>query len=555
MSDLDETWGTDGILSFPINCDSVLKHLKQDMRDDWFIDTLAYKDLFSNKEYLKKVIADLLEEGNGQYPGNTRTIYDIPKKGLGIRYSLETDFFDRFIYQAICSYLIEFFDPLLSHRVLGHRLNKKRRDERYLFKNRIDLWNTFEGVTHTAINSGQALLATDLINYFENISTDLIRSAFLSKIENINANGREKLRIRNAIETLCSLLVQWGYSEKHGLPQNRDASSFIANIVLSDVDHKIVELGYDYYRYVDDIRIICENPQHARKAITDLIGQLRTVGMNINSAKTEILTKDSPPQRISDFFPASDDRSLAIDNMWRSRSRRVISRSIAPLCEMLHDIIQNRETQSRQFRFAVNRLKILLDSGAFDIDKTLIKSLTSIIIDSLESQAASTDQFCRLLSMFEISEPEFERIEEYLENPLKSIHPWQNYHLWLLLAKKQRISELLLEAALNKIEQTILAPEIPAIFVYLKCINKDELLIPTIKIFKKEWPYQHQRYFLLATKDFDRETLKPLIGELKTRLKGTASRAIRHLPANGTLVISTEGRDILAIYDNISPYD
>lgn len=555
MSNLDEMWGSDGILSFPINCDSVLKHLKQDMRDDWFADTIAYNDLFSSKEHIKKIIANLLEEGNGQYPGNSRTIYDIPKKGLGIRYSLETDFFDRFIYQAICTFLIEFFDPLLSHRVFGHRLNKKRRDERYLFKNRIDLWRTFEGVTYTAIENNQALLATDLINYFENISVDLIRTAFLSKISKIDTNGREKLRIRNAIETLCSLLVRWGYSERHGLPQNRDASSFIANVVLSDVDHKMVELGYDYYRYVDDIRIICESPQHARKAITDLIGQLRTVGMNINSAKTEILSSDSSPQKIADFFPATDDRSLAIDNMWRSRSRRVIFRSIAPLCEMLREIIQNKETQSRQFRFAVNRLKILLDSRAFDIDQELTESLASIIIDALDSQAASSDQFCRLLSILDASDQIFERIEKYLGDPLKSIHPWQNYHLWLLMAKKKRKSSPLLEVALKKIDENILAPEVPAIFIYLKCVNNDHLIEPTINKFNKDWPYQHQRYFLLATKDFEREKLKPLISELTTRLKGTASRATKHLPADGTLVISPESADILAIYDNISPYE
>lgn len=255
------------LLAFKIEIDAVLQHLNQDMRDDWFTDAIQHRDLFSNKNDLKETLQCLLLEGNGNYAGSNRTIYNIPKKGIGVRYSLETDFYDRFIYQSICSFLIPFYDPLLSHRALGHRYNKNRTSEKYIFKNRIDLWHTFEGVTRTALPNNQALLVTDLINYFENITIDAIRSAFEGMLNQVSASGPEKLLIRNAIQTLCDLLTRWGYNEKHGLPQNRDASSFIANVVLSSVDHTMVKLGYDYYRYVDDIRIICDNPRTAKKNI------------------------------------------------------------------------------------------------------------------------------------------------------------------------------------------------------------------------------------------------------------------------------------------------
>ena len=222
-----------GLLAFPVDIDAVLQHLLQDMRDDWFVDPIQHRDLFTNKDQLRLVLHELLLEGNGQYEGGLRSIYDIPKKGLGIRYSLETDFYDRFIYQAICSFLIPYYDPLLSHRVLGHRYNKKRTSEKYLFKPRIELWQTFEGVTKTALSNNQALLATDLINYFENITVDLIQTSFESMVSRIVASGPEKVLIRNAIHTLCALMTRWGYSSKHGLPQNRDASSFIANVVIN----------------------------------------------------------------------------------------------------------------------------------------------------------------------------------------------------------------------------------------------------------------------------------------------------------------------------------
>lgn len=552
----DGAWGSEGVLSFPIDCDAVLKHLKRDMRDDWFCDVLFYKDLFANKNDLQQVVMAILEEGNGQYVGLERKIYDIPKNSLGIRYSLETDFYDRFVYQAICTFLIGYYDPILSHRVFGHRLNSRSRNNRYLFKSRIELWRTFEGVTFTAIRNNQALLATDLINYFENISVDLIKSAFLSKIGRVSASGRDKLRIRNAVETLCTLLVRWGYSERHGLPQNRDASSFIANVVLSDVDHKMSEMGYDYYRYVDDIRIICDDPKHARKALVELVGQLRTVGMNVNSAKTDILTIESDAARIADFFPASDDRSMAIDNMWRSRSRRVIARSVAPICEMLRELIGNKETQSRQFRFAVNRLRTLLGHGVFDAGSDIAASLTDLIIDSLETQAVSTDQFCGLLSVFDINDGAFVRLENFLSDSSRSIHPWQNYHLWLLFAKKRRESEILIDVAVRKLDANILTPEAPAIFVYLKSVNKENPhLLNRVGQYSEDWPYQHQRCFLLATKDLSRDVLKPLIDRLGTRIRGTVKRASGHLPDDGGIVGTPESDDLLSIYDHISPYE
>lgn len=273
------------LLTFPINVKATLAHMKQDMRDDWFSDTLKYEDLFSVPKDLIDTIRTNLELGHGQYVAGTKNIYDVPKASHGLRYSLEIDFYDRFLYQAICSYLIPYYDPLLSTRVLSHRYNKHRSKEKYLFKNRIELWQTFEGITHLCIKDGGALLVTDLINYFEHISIASVENSFLSLISKVKASGAEKNKIRSAIFTLIALLKKWCFNDIHGLPQNRDASSFLANVVLVAVDQKMVELGYDYYRYVDDIRIVCGDSLKARKALSDLISELRKLGLNINSKK------------------------------------------------------------------------------------------------------------------------------------------------------------------------------------------------------------------------------------------------------------------------------
>jgi len=542
------------ILAFPIDVDAVLQHLHRDMRDDWFEDVLQHRDLFASKKALRDVLHDVLLEGNGRYGASKRNVCDIPKKGLGVRYALETDFYDRFIYQAICSYLIPFYDPLLSHRVLGHRYNKRRHAGKDLFKGRIELWQTFEGVTRTALFNNQALFATDLINYFENITTESIRVAFEEMLPKIGASGPEKVLIRNSINTLCELMTHWGYSERHGLPQNRDASSFIANVVLNAVDHEMVRLGFDYYRYVDDIRIICDSPRAARQAATLLIGRLRTVGMNINSSKTKILTAESPASDISECFPGSDDRSVTIDSMWRSRSRRVIIRSTKYIFQLLQECIDSKQTQSRQFRFAVNRLIRLVDAGIFDVRGGMAEQLKSLLIGSLEDHAVSTDQYCRLLSVLELAPAEMERIEQFLCDHERAIHSWQNYHLWLTLARIKYKTERLVSLATQRIQTDVLQSEISAIFIYLRCVDEVGILENIAADFRSSWPYYHQRNYLLATSESSRDLLKPVVAHLGPKLKGTVNRARSHFVANVPLA-ERERTSMPQMYDELSPYD
>ncbi len=116
-------WENGQALGFPIRFDLVLQHLRQDMRDDWYFDCLQYKDLFCDAGEAKRIILSLLQDWNGAYRGTRRVVRNIPKKDHGERYGLETDFFDRFIYQAICSFLIPYYDKVLGHRVLSHRYN------------------------------------------------------------------------------------------------------------------------------------------------------------------------------------------------------------------------------------------------------------------------------------------------------------------------------------------------------------------------------------------------------------------------------------------------
>lgn len=544
----------DELLSFPIDIGATLKHLRQDMKDDWFYDAVRYEDLLTNGKDLKKVLADNLNINHGIYKSGDKSVYDVPKRALGLRYTLEVDFYDRFLYQAICTFLIPYFDPLLSNRVFSHRYNKYG-NRRYLFKHRIELWNTFENLSHLALVDGHSLLVTDLLNYFEQITVEAIEAAFISMIAKINASGAEKNTIRSAVSTLRSLLEKWCYSKNHGLPQNRDASSFIANVVLDIVDKEMVGKGYDYYRYVDDIRIVCADKMQAKRALNDLIFELRKLGLNINSKKTEILDKHSV--NIEDFFPSRNDTMILIDSMWRSRSRKVIARSIPVLFEFFIEHVRKGETQSRPFRYCVNRFKTLISSNLFDSKSVLASEIADALIDEFSEQPVSTDQFCKLLMDLDLSDKQSKRIVDFVVNENVAIHGWQNYHLILLMAHKKYVSKDLVDHCEFLISNRTERPEVPACFIYLASIGLESKVESFITDFKETWPYQHQRFFLIALQNTSKDKLKPMFGKVGYRVRGTVKRLKSNKSFKESAIYLKDFNATLIneIYDEISPYE
>lgn len=547
-------WEKGQALGFPIQFDLVLKHLRQDMRDDWYFDCLQYDDLFKNSDEAKRVVLSLLQEWNGVYCGTRSVVRNIPKKGYGERYGLETDFFDRFVYQAVCSFLISYYDNLLGHRVLSYRYDYALSNPKYLFKNKIDRWFTFEGVTLTFVRSNKYLLVTDLSNFFENISRAQLIAALERAIPKIAATGSEKLHIRNAIGTLDRLLEQWTFSRDHGLPQNRDASAFLSNILLSSVDQEMTKKGYDYYRYVDDIRVLGDTELQARRALQDLIRELRKIGLNINASKTEILPPDASQNTLATYFPSQDSSTIAINQMWQSRSRRVVTRSVAYIFNILNSCIETGDTQTRQFRFAVNRVAQIVESGLFDVGGALSTTLLDTLSRSLSEHAVTTDQYCRLIATLDRDGRCLPALEAFLLAEEGAIHDWQNYNIWLLLGLRKYRSDKLVSIAERKLSEDIRSGESAAILIWLRCVGETTLIQRCIERFA-DLPYQNARYLLIAASVLPKDDLKPLHGLVPICLRGTGPRAERHTNDEGLPFAKRERPDLLNLVDEVSEYD
>ena len=226
----------------PINCEEeiLIRHIERDLMDDWFPDPRKYKDIFENKT-IHFLIDKNIKQNAGVYQAADRFVLNVPKPNFTLRYGLETSISDRVLYHGLTSYLIPLYDPLLPWSVFSHRYNKDHKPEKYLFKRGVKAWVDFVGNVKAATESNDVLLSTDLTNYFDNIEISVLKQVLIDLIPNLDVDPAQHQEIIACIEALFNCLQKWCYSTKRGLPQNRDASSFLANVYMLAIDRHMIE--------------------------------------------------------------------------------------------------------------------------------------------------------------------------------------------------------------------------------------------------------------------------------------------------------------------------
>jgi hypothetical protein len=530
-----------------------VRQLKQDMRDDWYPDSLGYEDALDPK-VAASLISKSFEDNHGLWVPEDRTELNIPKKGFVLRYSLEMSLLDRLYYQALVGHLVPYYDPLLPNRVLNHRYAASgNRSGRYLFKHPIEQWELFKGYVELEARMKPVVMSADVQNYYENIQVDRIINVLQENISAVKATGSEKAQIRRIIGELDRCLRKWCYKPTHGLPQNRDASSFLANLVMLPVDQAMLKKGYVYYRYMDDIRVVASTRYQARASLQHLTMELRGLGLNLNSAKTTIL---EPGMKDYEKVLGKDEPILAeIDNMWRSRSPQVIRRSFVPLQRLALDLISQSATQERAFRFCVQRFENLALCSDLSVPDSFFAPMTNACINELDAQPHSSDKIVRFLKVTSLSTGQMNQIVSLLADHERSIYDWQNYLLWQLLVYKKHSDPTIIATARERAAQPWRAADRAGAILFLGAMGSDDDRKLIAKSFSSCREHLVQRNALIAVHEVDyNEGIKQHVAEhVLPSLRGTYKRL--RSSSCGQYFRPLPNIPAINIYDEMSAYD
>jgi hypothetical protein len=139
------------------------------------------------------------------------------------------------------------------------------------------------------------VLFADISGFYENI--DLPRLA-----SDLRAAGMDD----ESLHVLSECLRRWSHPRDKGVPQGYSGSDILAKLYLNRVDRGLRTAGFTHLRYVDDIRIFCRTRLEAKQALLKLNQLLRNSGLNLQTAKTQILRKEQARRKIDGVTPTID---------------------------------------------------------------------------------------------------------------------------------------------------------------------------------------------------------------------------------------------------------
>lgn len=422
------------------------KQFRSDLKDDWFPDPRGFDDMIESG-IVKRCVEENFTLNQGRYSAAASTLFNLPKPNFTLRYALEMSIQDRILYQGAAAHLLPAFDPCLDWKIFSHRFDPNGNLQRSMFKPHVASWKNFVGGVKAALGDGSVLVSTDISNFYEHIEIKRLEETFLNLLPEVQVPPSDKSHLRECLERLFEWLFAWAFSSARGLPQNRDASSFLANVYMIPVDRTVIETGNEYFRYMDDIKIVCPDVQSARRVLKTLILALRERGLSVNAKKTDILSAKDPG--VSEHLSEVSEEIQALDAEWNTRQRLPILRSLPALKEKTLALVNGGKTDGKDFRFCIKRLTWLAGCKDMSIPVEFFGEITQAILKALYTAPASTDVFVQYLSFVQLRREELASIAEFLLDPAHRIYTWQDYRVWLLLLSQGQRDERLVSASLE----------------------------------------------------------------------------------------------------------
>lgn len=533
------------------------KWLVRDSEDDFFPDALHFADIQTKlDQYITQ-----REHRYLQIDTIAHLMDFVPKASGMIREAQWIHPTHRILYLAILHHLLPKLDHHLRPEVYSFRLDSRDRNE-YPFPNKMGRWKIFHNDFRQACldDDTNSVLITDIASYYDHIPIDEL----CDRLELILGASASEEDIE-VIRFLRCLLKQWSASG-FGIPQNYDPSSFFASLFLIGADKEILEKRYQYFRWVDDIRICTKNKKQAVRALHDLQAALLRYRMFLASDKTKIIDKGTP--EFEALIDVEDDAHLSeLEDVVARGSREEINTRL-PIAQQRLQFHAGAKGDERKFRAFANRL---MQIGEYSDFKAAINAhVVPFVRQKLSEAPHKSDYWSKILQ--EAPPDEWLLDVDRLLRSDASVFNWQRFYLWKLLTASEAITPDLLSKAWSTINNPISDLEA---YQAIICIgrhgdNQDRESL-FVQYFSPQRSYLIQRSILIAMQELPKERRSKLyeravqtcpdhtqliryIEELEEPRYGIRKRPTRQLPEQPRVVQADIKRGVGKVQGQVVRY-
>ena len=304
---------------------------------------------------------------------------------------------DAIVYQCICDTIaFRAYDTTEKYEnfVFGSVLNKEvklgvelltiENPRFFFFELWMSKWSEFAESVNAEVDDRSMTykLETDITGFFDCIPHSKLLQLLYKKFDVDPA----------VLDLFSECLNTWsGTSESAtpgvGIPQGPQASFFIANVYLGDIDEKMVSRGLSYYRYMDDFRIYSSSENELIEVLVEIDKFLKSNGLSINSKKTliEKLDEDREKEKI-DNADIMAYLAIAFEEEIEPKNNQTDSDSIdqIDLTEQFGGASQGDFYFTRDFEFSSDEEAKEYLEKEFDVIDKFIWSKIKKVGDSVE---------------------------------------------------------------------------------------------------------------------------------------------------------------------------
>ncbi len=127
------------------------------------------------------------------------------------------------------------------------------------------------------------IASTDIVSFYDTIEHQRL-------IDLVRQYCGEHREFINLLEGCLSTWSAHNQSQRmsRGIPQGSNASDFLANLFLFEIDRAMIAEGYQYVRYVDDVRIFARDRSTVQKGLIRFDLALKQWGLVAQVTKTSV---------------------------------------------------------------------------------------------------------------------------------------------------------------------------------------------------------------------------------------------------------------------------